>query len=654
MPLTEAEREITKTVVDRFLNLKESTPRRQLVIKFKTPEALERLVKCSILRTIDNERFLPMALAFHYCADPDALRLAKKSVEVVAHVLQDLFEVQPDKTDFTPADVEAHAQKMYDSIEAATIRLGLYLVQEFGVLASWGGNTQQTEITFLRIGERIVTLRDIDRIWDDHVRHYSAYLEQPLKQERRGAFLYGLYDLVGGREGTTVSPMQFLALGSQLGFSKDDVGQMLRYLSSEGFIKQKPASEAIALTHQGVLVVEKQIGTTSPDTANAESSAKTGILVLISHSGKDVDLASELTELLRAGIGLRAEQIRCSSVDGYRLPGGVNAEAQLRAEINAAKVLIGLITASSLSSAYVLFELGARWGAGLFMIPLLAGIKPEEMRGPLSLFNALSCSSEAQLHQLLADVAKPLGLSVQSPASYLRYITAVKQEAEAITAVTVPARNAGTAHPSLFGAPPSPQQATPVSHEAPKPPAIAASMSQWAGDLEMVVTRGPRLEIRFFSDTEPYRFLESPHGEIHYRMGIYNHGPGTAENLQVWLTSITPRPSSPLFHADFPYAVRWTHGDRKDNIGYRVNPRSELHFEFLRFWIASTGALMLDGIDTKQEPRDARFPIEENESWRMEYEISCANSDLRRIVFLVRREGQTLLVSRVDQAVLEM
>ena len=117
VPLTETEREITKIVLDRFLNLRESTPRKPLVVKSRAPEALERLVRCSILKTVDNEAFLPMALAFHYCGDANALRLAKKSVEVVVHALQNLFEVELNKTDFTPADVEAHAQKMYDSIE---------------------------------------------------------------------------------------------------------------------------------------------------------------------------------------------------------------------------------------------------------------------------------------------------------------------------------------------------------------------------------------------------------------------------------------------------------------------------------------------------------------------------------------------------------
>jgi hypothetical protein len=104
-------------------------------------------------------------------------------------------------------------------------------------------------------------------------------------------------------------------------------------------------------------------------------------------------------------------------------------------EVNDVKVLIGLITRNSLSSPYVLFELGARWGAGLFMVPLLAGVTPEEVRGPLSGLNALSCSVEAQLHQMLADVSNRLEIPVQSVASYLRYLKTVKETADAMSAV---------------------------------------------------------------------------------------------------------------------------------------------------------------------------------------------------------------------------
>jgi hypothetical protein len=140
----------------------------------------------------------------------------------------------------------------------------------------------------------------------------------------------------------------------------------------------------------------------NPDTSDmlrdvpaAQPITHRGLSVFISHSSKDADLALALIELLKAGLGLMADQIRCSSVDGYRLPVGVNTEDKLREEVNAAKVVIGLITPSSLTSYYVMFELGARWGANLFLAPLLAGVKASELRGPLSLLNALSANSDA-------------------------------------------------------------------------------------------------------------------------------------------------------------------------------------------------------------------------------------------------------------------
>jgi hypothetical protein len=157
-----------------------------------------------------------------------------------------------------------------------------------------------------------------------------------------------------------------------------------------------------------------------------------GLLVLISHSSKDVLLATSLIDLLKAGIGLLADQIRCSSVDGYRLPVGVNTERRLREEVNESAVVVGLITPNSLSSYYVMFELGARWGANLFVAPLLAGVEARELSGPLSLLNALSANNEAHLHQLLGDIGKQLGLRVQSAASYVRNVSAVKELADAV------------------------------------------------------------------------------------------------------------------------------------------------------------------------------------------------------------------------------
>jgi len=162
-----------------------------------------------------------------------------------------------------------------------------------------------------------------------------------------------------------------------------------------------------------------------PMTPTKQVSATSGLQIFISHSSRDRALAEALTDLLKSALGLVS--IRCSSVDGHRLPVGVNTEAKLREEVNEAKVVVGLVTPSSLVSSFVMFELGARWGANLFLAPLLAGVRANELSGPLSLLNALSADNDAQVHQLLGDIAEQLGMTLQKPESYVRHVAHVKQ-----------------------------------------------------------------------------------------------------------------------------------------------------------------------------------------------------------------------------------
>jgi hypothetical protein len=191
-------------------------------------------------------------------------------------------------------------------------------------------------------------------------------------------------------------------------------------------------------------------------------------LILISHSGADLDLATALVEFLQ--VGLMTNRIRCSSVDGYRLPAGVKTEDHLRSEVNSAEVLIGLITPNSLASHYVMFELGARWGANKFMIPLLAGVTASDIRGPLSFLNALSAHNDSQLLQLLTDTGKILKMMVQRPESSISKLASVKSRADKTTGRAVATPAPAAAAPSgaaaeegfsvfleVVGPPPSPQ-----------------------------------------------------------------------------------------------------------------------------------------------------------------------------------------------------
>jgi hypothetical protein len=141
--------------------------------------------------------------------------------------------------------------------------------------------------------------------------------------------------------------------------------------------------------------------------------------VFISHSSQDQALAERIIDLLRSALNLRADAIRCTSVEGYRLPVGADTDEQLREEVLGARAFVGILSSMSLASAYVLFELGARWGARKPLAPLLApGMTAHALRGPVTGLNALSCESPAQLHQFVHDLGKVLGIQPEAPQAY--------------------------------------------------------------------------------------------------------------------------------------------------------------------------------------------------------------------------------------------
>ncbi len=108
------------------------------------------------------------------------------------------------------------------------------------------------------------------------------------------------------------------------------------------------------------------------------------IKLFISHSSKDQELAEKLTELVKNALRLSSDEIRCTTIDGYRLPGGAKTNEQIKREVRESIAFIGLISTAAADSMYVLFELGARWGSDKNLLPLLAhGVSPDILKGPL-------------------------------------------------------------------------------------------------------------------------------------------------------------------------------------------------------------------------------------------------------------------------------
>jgi hypothetical protein len=143
--------------------------------------------------------------------------------------------------------------------------------------------------------------------------------------------------------------------------------------------------------------------------------------LFISHASDDRELARKVVALVSTALNLPATTIRCTSVDGYRLAAGANTNEQLRQEVHDSVAFIGIVSQASIRSMYVLFELGARWGAGKNLIPLIAhGVPMSILSGPISGLNALRAENSAQLHQLVDDLGRQLSIRPQSPAVFDR------------------------------------------------------------------------------------------------------------------------------------------------------------------------------------------------------------------------------------------
>ncbi len=129
--------------------------------------------------------------------------------------------------------------------------------------------------------------------------------------------------------------------------------------------------------------------------------------IFISHSYADAELAKRLIHFIEAGLECPHGTIRCTSVQGYKLDGGDDGPDVLRANLKECPVVLGLLTKSSLESAYVLMELGAAWAFDKHAIPLLApGIPFSKLPGPFKDIHALKLDDLADVAGLIATLAK--------------------------------------------------------------------------------------------------------------------------------------------------------------------------------------------------------------------------------------------------------
>jgi DNA-binding PadR family transcriptional regulator len=192
------------------------------------------------------------------------------------------------------------------------------------------------------------------------------------------------------------------------------------------------------LTAAGHTWLERE-GETQSALMRVTMPSKTTVRVFISHSSADIDLAEALTDLLERAFHFGRESIRCTSVTGYSLPTGARIDDQLRFEIEQSEVLIALITETSLSSTYVLFELGARWVLRRPLFPLLAkGLRSADLKEPLKALAAATCDKRDDVLRLVESVADALSLAPNKPTFYERAVVKLLATSKAYSPAKLP------------------------------------------------------------------------------------------------------------------------------------------------------------------------------------------------------------------------
>lgn len=150
--------------------------------------------------------------------------------------------------------------------------------------------------------------------------------------------------------------------------------------------------------------------------------------IFISHSSADLEVTKHLIQIIRKAFNIEAKRIRATSVPGHKLKAGANTDEQLKKEIFASKAFICVITKESINSNYVLFELGARWGVGLPLIPLICDQAGTSLlSGPIKNINALSAIDSSDMLQFLNDLGDILEMKSEDPSGYIDDIEKLKE-----------------------------------------------------------------------------------------------------------------------------------------------------------------------------------------------------------------------------------
>ncbi len=232
-------------------------------------------------------------------------------------------------------------------------------------------------------------------------------------------FLGNRYKKEGNSDG-----MDGQQLSKILNYTVEEINDAVENLDDQGLIKRTNYKAAPFIFGEILLNINGKNAYLDLKEEFKNESMK----IFISHSSDDNEIAKRIIRLLKASLGLKPKDILCTSVDGHKLDPGINTDEILRKEVSDSKAFIGIITENSIKSSYVLFELGARWGAKLPMIPIICDNKGTSiLSGPLKNINCLVHKTRGDIYTMVESISKTLNIEQLPANSFLDEIENIIQ-----------------------------------------------------------------------------------------------------------------------------------------------------------------------------------------------------------------------------------
>jgi TIR domain len=164
--------EIAAKITERFLNLRQPSPRKPLAVLVRDGGVLDEMELRSLIRAEKNRtEYFPTLGTFAILnADDEKYIKARDGIIKVLHTLVNLYEVDDASTQYTLEELIKRVRDRYDSVDPDEISLGLYLaVSGFGAIQSYGFTPDGNQVTSFTIAEQVLKIVNPAAAWAERV-----------------------------------------------------------------------------------------------------------------------------------------------------------------------------------------------------------------------------------------------------------------------------------------------------------------------------------------------------------------------------------------------------------------------------------------------------------------------------------------------------